>query len=288
MLGFSLSRIDNLSGRPIKHVSFGPEGEKTYKILMNSPSTETVEKPIYTEQELALVDLNHVPNHIIIIMDGNRRWAKAKGLPTEMGYWQGAEQLDVIVRAAVELRVAALTVYSFSTENWNRPKHEIETIMHLLEAYLNDKREELVEKGVRLNTIGDTGRLPNPVKKALAETLRATRNGDRIDLILALNYGGRDEIRRAFVKMSRAEKKGKLDWNEVTEQTISSYLDTASWKDPDLFIRPSGEHRVSNFLIWQISYSEIYVVDVLWPDFSPKNLLEAVIDYQRRHRRYGG
>ncbi|MDN3509411.1 MAG: isoprenyl transferase [Candidatus Neptunochlamydia sp.] len=255
---------------------------------MNSPSIETLEKPIYTEEEFALVDPKHVPNHIVIIMDGNRRWAKAKGLPPEMGHWQGATQLDIIVRAAVELGVKILTVYSFSTENWNRPKHEVEILMQLLETYLKNKKEILVKEGVRLNTIGDTSRLPDPVKKALAETMQATKNGDQIHLVLALNYGGRDEIRRAFVKMSQAEKERKLDWNEITEQTISSYLDTASWKDPDLFIRPSGEHRVSNFLIWQISYSEIYVTDVLWPDFSPKNLLEAVIDYQKRHRRYGG
>lgn len=255
---------------------------------MNSPSTETLEKPIYTEEEFALVDPKHVPNHIVIIMDGNRRWAKAEGLPPEMGHWQGAEQLDIIVRAAVELGVKTLTVYSFSTENWNRPKHEVEMLMQLLEAYLKNKKEVLVKEGVRLNTIGDTNRLPDLVKKALAETKQATKNGDQIDLVLALNYGGRDEIRRAVVKMSQAEKEGKLNWDEVTEQTISSYLDTASWKDPDLFIRPSGEHRVSNFLIWQISYSEIYVTDVLWPDFSPKDLLEAVIDYQKRHRRYGG
>lgn len=255
---------------------------------MNSPSTDTLEKPIYSEEEFALIDPEHVPKHIVIIMDGNRRWAVKKGLPPEMGHWQGAEQLDIIVRAAAELGVKVLTVYSFSTENWNRPKHEVEMLMQLLEAYLKNKKETLVKERVRLNTIGDTSRLPEPVKKALAETMQATKNGDQIDLVLALNYGGRDEIRRAFIKMGQAKEDGKLDWNQVTEQTIASYLDTAPWKDPELFIRPSGEQRVSNFLIWQISYSEIYVTDVLWPDFSPKNLLEAVIDYQTRNRRYGG
>ncbi|QVL57922.1 MAG: di-trans,poly-cis-decaprenylcistransferase [Simkaniaceae bacterium] len=255
---------------------------------MNSPSTETLEKPIFTEEEFALIDPTYVPNHIVIIMDGNRRWARRQGLPPEMGHWQGAEQLDIIVRAAAELGVKTLTVYSFSTENWNRSKHEVDMLMQLLEAYLKNKKEMLVKEGVRLNTIGDTDRLPEPVKKALTETMQATKNGDQIDLVLALNYGGRDEIRRAFMKMGQAEKEGKLDWNQVTEETISSYLDTATWKDPELFIRPSGEQRVSNFLIWQISYSEIYVTDVLWPDFSPKNLLEAVIDYQKRNRRYGG
>ncbi|MDJ0651395.1 MAG: isoprenyl transferase [Simkaniaceae bacterium] len=255
--------------------------------MINGLVTKTFEKPIYTEEEFALVDPKHIPNHIAIIPDGNRRWAKAKGLPPEMGHWQGAQQLDIIVRAAAELGIKVLTVYAFSTENWNRPKHEVEILMQLLEAYVKNKKQMLVKEGVRLNTIGNTSRLPGSTKKALAETEQATKNGDQIDFVLALNYGGRDEIRRAVVKMFQAKKGGKLNWDEVTEQTISSYLDTASWKDPELFIRPSGEYRVSNFLIWQISYSEMYVTDVLWPDFSPKNLLEAVIDYQKRHRRYG-
>ena len=193
---------------------------------MNSPSTETLATPIYTEEEFALIDPRYVPNHVVIIMDGNRRWAKAQGLPPEMGHWQGAEQLDIIVRAAAELGVKILTVYSFSTENWSRSKHEVEMLMQLLEAYLKNKKEVLVKEGVRLNTIGDTGCLPHPVQRAIAEAVQATKNGDRIELVLALNYGGRDEIRRAFVKMSQAEKEGKLQWNEVTEKTISSYLDT--------------------------------------------------------------
>ncbi len=255
---------------------------------MNSPSTETMEKPVYTEEEFALIDLEFVPKHVVIIMDGNRRWARKQGLPPEMGHWQGAEQLDIIVRAAAELGVKTLTVYSFSTENWNRPKHEVEMLMQLLEAYLINKRENLVKEGVRLNTIGKISLLPDSVKKTLNETIQATKNGDRIELVLALNYGGRDEIRRAFIKMNEACEQGKLNFKEITEETISSYLDTAPRGDPELFIRPSGEQRVSNFLIWQISYSEIYVTDVLWPDFSPKNLLEAVIDYQKRNRRYGG
>ncbi len=255
---------------------------------MNSPSTETIEKLIYSEEEFALIDPKLVPKHIVIIMDGNRRWAKKQGLPAEMGHWQGAEQLDIIVRAAAELGVKTMTVYSFSTENWNRPKHEVDMLMQLLEAYLINKKEGLVKEGVLLNTIGETSRLPDPVQKALRETMQATKNGDRIELVLALNYGGRDEIRRAFIKMNEASNQGKLDFDKITEKTISSFLDTASWPDPELFIRPSGEQRVSNFLIWQISYSEIYVTDVLWPDFSPKDLLEAVVDYQKRCRRYGG
>lgn len=254
---------------------------------MSNPSENILEAPIFIAEELALVDPENIPKHVVIIMDGNRRWAKREGLPPEMGHWQGAEQLDVIVRAAADLGVKILTVYSFSTENWNRPKAEVEMLMQLLEGYLINKKEELVKEGVRLNTIGDTDKLPEGVRAALNETIKATSQGSRIDLVLALNYGGRDEIRRAFVKMGEAHGRGELNWSDISEGTISSYLDTAPWGDPELFIRPSGEFRVSNFLIWQISYSEMYVTDVLWPEFSPKDLLYAIIEYQKRNRRYG-
>lgn len=255
---------------------------------MSSPSTEILEQPVYTESEFALIDLKHFPKHVALVMDGNRRWAEAQGLPPEMGHWQGAEKLDRIVRAAAELGVKTLTVYAFSTENWNRPQPEVDMLMQLLEAYLRNKRESLVREGVRLKAIGDIEGLPGPVKKALFESMQATKHENQIDLVLALNYGGRDDIRRAVIKMFQAEKGGSLNWNQITEETISSFLDTASLSDPDLLIRPSGEHRISNFLVWQIAYTEIYVTDVLWPDFSPRHLLEAVIDYQKRHRRYGG
>jgi len=254
---------------------------------MNSPDLETPEKPIYTEDEFAQIDLTNVPKHIAIVMDGNRRWAKKRGKPPEMGHWYGAEQLDNIVRAASDIGVKALTVYSFSTENWGRSQHEVDVLMQLLEAYLVNKREELVKEGVCLHAIGAIEKFPSNVKKALNDTIQATKNNDRIDLILALNYGGRDEIRRAFIKMRNEEVAGKLSLDEITEKTISSYLDTAKWPDPELLIRPSGESRLSNFLIWQSYYSEIYVTDVLWPDFSEKNLLEAIIEYQTRSRRFG-
>lgn len=254
---------------------------------MNSPTAQTIEKPIYSEEEFSRIDLENVPRHIVIIMDGNRRWARQKGKPAEMGHWFGAEQLDLIVRAASELGVKALTVYSFSTENWKRPSYEVEMLMQLLEAYLLNKREGLVKEGVRLQTIGNTSELPDNVQKVLNDTMQATKNNDRIDLVLALNYGGRDELRRAFLKMHEDIAKGTLKAEEVTESTISSYLDTAKWPDPELFIRPSGVLRISNFLIWQISYSEIYSTEVLWPDFSEKHLLEAVIEYQNRARRFG-
>ena len=254
----------------------------------NHLSMQALKQNIYTEKEVALLDLETIPEHIVIVMDGNRRWAKKRGLPVELGYSKGAKQLELIVKAAAEIGVKTLTAYSFSTENWNRSQLEIKIVIELLETYLKEKKTQLVQEGVRLSTIGDMSGLPFSLQQILHETTEATQFGDQIELVLALNYGGRDEIRRAFLRMVKAQQKGKLDWNEVTEQTIASYLDTASWKDPELFIRPSGEKRLSNFLIWQISYSELYVTDVLWPDFSPKNLLEAIIDFQKRNRRYGG
>ncbi|NGX51087.1 MAG: Ditrans,polycis-undecaprenyl-diphosphate synthase ((2E,6E)-farnesyl-diphosphate specific) [Chlamydiae bacterium] len=246
------------------------------------------EKPLYSEEDFASIDPKLIPEHIAIAMDGNRRWARKYGKSVESGHWQGAEQLDAIVRASADLGVKTLTVYSFSTENWKRSRREVELLMQLLEAYLINKREVLVKEGVRLHTIGDISRLPDSLQRQLEESKRATKSCDRIDLVLALNYGGRDEVRRAFLKMSHAAEAGELDWESVTEATISSYLDTAQWPDPELYIRPSGVQRLSNFLIWQISYTEIVVMDTLWPDFSPKDLLEAVIEYQRRQRRFGG
>lgn len=254
---------------------------------MNHPSEDTLEKPIYTEEEFSQIDHSVIPKHVAIIMDGNRRWARKQGKKGEMGHWYGAERLDHIVRAAAELGIKTLTVYSFSTENWSRPPHEVEMLMQLLEAYLINKREELVKEGVRLHAIGDIAALPSFVQKALEETKQVTKSGGRINLVLALNYGGRDEIRRAILKMSEEVNKGTLRWEALTEKMISSYLDTSRWPDPELFIRPSGELRLSNFLIWQTSYSEIYVTDVLWPDFSEKDLLKAIMIYQQRSRRFG-
>ena len=255
---------------------------------MNDPALKEVENSIYSEEDFALIDPKCIPQHVAIVMDGNRRWAKNKGKLIGSGHWQGAEQLDLIIRACAELGVKVLTVYSFSTENWKRSEKEVKLLMQLLKAYLSSKRETLVKEGVRLHTIGDLSRFPINLQKQLHETKQATQNCSRLDLVLALNYGGRDEVRRAFLKMSKAAQKGELNWENITEQTISSYLDTARWPDPELFIRPSGVQRVSNFLIWQISYSEIVVTDTLWPDFSHKDLLQAIIEYQGRQRRFGG
>lgn len=240
-------------------------------------------KTIYSNNELARVDLKKIPKHIAIVMDGNRRWAKQKGLPLMMGHWEGAEALSDIVKGAAELGVKTLTVFAFSTENWKRPKEEVEDLMNIFELYLKRKKELMVGDGVRLDAIGDLTKLPPRVRDALNDTIRATANCDRINLVLALNYGGRDEIRRAVVKMLEE----KIEPDQVTEDCIAKYLDTWAFGDPELLIRTSGEMRVSNFLLWQISYTEIISTPVLWPDFTSKELFEAVVTYQNRSKRMG-
>ena len=258
----------------------------TSLILDEAP--QKTSQVIYSPEALALVDLEKVPKHIAIIMDGNRRWAKQQGMPPMMGHWKGAETLRHIVRAASELGVRALTVYSFSTENWLRPKEEVEALMHLFEVYLSQQRESMVEEGVCLQTIGDVSLLPKTVREELALSKSATEHCKKIDLVLAMNYGGRDDIRRAFIRMAEDIEKGILLTSEITEERISQHLDTAPWPDPDLLIRPSGEHRQSNFLLWQLCYSEFYYTSVCWPDFDETDLLETVLEYQRRQRRFGG
>lgn len=245
-------------------------------------------KPIYTPQELALLDLQKIPKHIAIIPDGNRRWAKRYLFSPEKGHQQGAEAVTAIVNAAISLGIKVITIYSFSTENWQRPKREITLLMHLLKSYLIKQRPNMIRDGVRLNTIGTLTAFPPDLVQVVNDSKAATSHGTKIDLVLALNYGGRDEIRRAIHSIIDDYEAQRVKKESLTEELIGRYLDTARWKDPDLLIRTSGEQRVSNFLLWQISYSEIYTTPVLWPDFSSKHLLEALIDYQKRERRIGG
>lgn len=256
--------------------------------MSDKMSARTLEEPdikaIYTPEEMSFIDPLRVPKHIAIIMDGNRRWAKQKGIPPMMGHWEGAEALTDIIKAATELGIQTLTVYAFSTENWGRPAGEVEDLMNIFELYLIRKKELMIKDGVRLNAIGDLSRLPERVLTAFYQTKKATEHCDRINLVLALNYGGRDEIRRAVVQLI----KSGIDPDLLTEETIGKYLDTSLFGDPDLLIRTSGEMRVSNFLLWQISYAEIFSTDVHWPDFSSKNLLEAIQVFQKRSRRLGG
>ena len=254
---------------------------------MNDPTLNSVLDPIYSEEDFALIDPKLVPHHIAIIMDGNRRWAKKYGHPFEVGHWQGSERLDCIVRAAAELGIKVVTTYAFSTENWGRPQEEVDMLMQILEAYLINKRERLVKEGVRLHAIGDLSKLPEGIVDAMQDTLEATEKCDKIDLVIAVNYGGRDEICRAVTKIVEKIETGALKKEDITRDLIADHLDTAKWPDPDLVIRTSGENRMSNFLTWQAAYSEILVTDVLWPEFSDTNLLQAVLEFQKRNRRFG-
>ncbi len=243
---------------------------------------------VYSEEDVSLINRATIPHHVAIIMDGNRRWAKQQGLPSIMGHWKGAETLTNIVRAAAELGIKVLTVYAFSTENWSRSQEEIDALMHLFRVYLVEQREPMIREGVRLRMIGDLSRIPEEVVKELECSHSLTAHGKKIDLVLAFNYGGRDDIRRAMVAMLKDYDEGKFGKGDITESMISRYLDTAPWPDPEMLIRTSGEKRQSNFLLWQLCYTEFYHTDVLWPDFSDRNLLEAVMEYQRRQRRAGG
>ncbi len=229
-----------------------------------------------------------MPKHVAIIMDGNRRWAAARGLEPISGHLSGAETLVDIVEEAITIGVDVLTVYSFSTENWARPAEEIDDLMSLFRIYLKKMHHIMLKKNIRFETIGDLTSFPDDLKYIIFETKRATSSGNKITLILALNYGGRDDLKRAFVKMIDDIQSNKLCKSDISEQVISKYLDTHEFADPDLLIRSGGDSRVSNFLIWQIAYSEMYISDVLWPDFTKKNFNDAILEYQRRERRLGG
>ncbi|MBX9923090.1 MAG: di-trans,poly-cis-decaprenylcistransferase [Rhabdochlamydiaceae bacterium] len=237
---------------------------------------------------MANVRLGLIPEHVAIIMDGNRRWAKLRGFPPVYGHWKGAEVLTEILRFASKLGVKVLTVYAFSTENWSRSPKEIDQLMRLISFYLRKKRKSMIEESVRLETIGDLSRLPDFVREKLRQVKEDTASGSKIRLVLALNYGSRDEIKRAVEKIADDLKSEKIVRNQISEELISSYLDTASLGDPSLFIRTSGEQRLSNFLLWQLSYTEVYLTKVLWPDFKPIDLLDAIFEFQRRERRLGG
>jgi undecaprenyl diphosphate synthase len=230
-----------------------------------------------------------IPHHVAIIPDGNRRWAMNQNTDNVVqGHLAGVEKVMDIVEAAADIGIKVLTFYTFSTENWQRPKLEVDALMDILESYLVDQRPRMLASGVRLNTIGDIKGLPQRVQEKLKETLEATSHCSRIDLILALNYGSRDEIKRAVGLILDDYSLQRLKREDLTEKLIGNYLDTAKWPDPDLFIRASGEQRISNFLLWQLSYTELYMPHVLWPDFTPHHLFEAIVHYQKRQRRFGG
>ena len=232
--------------------------------------------------------LANLPTHVAIIMDGNGRWAKQRHLPRVEGHRVGAESVRIIVRAAGELGIKYLTLYAFSIENWQRPKDEVDTLMKYLARYLKNEIGELNRNNVRLEAIGQIYRLPEFVQAQLQNTRAALARNNGLTLILALSYGGRTEIVEAIRRLAHKVKAGQLDPEEINEQAVAQHLYTHSYPDPDLLIRTSGELRISNFLLWQISYAEFVVTSTLWPDFRKAQLYEALEEYTRRHRRYGG
>ncbi len=223
------------------------------------------------------------PRHVAIIMDGNRRWAKARGLPTLAGHWQGADALVEVVAKAPDYGVRILTVFGFSTENWHRSQEEIDALFHVLHQFLISQRVRMVKEGVCLRSIGDTSRLPPELQAVLRETEEITSKGKRIDLVLALSYGGRDEMVRAIKRI----RDSNIATQDIDEQLVTDFLDTRSWPDPDLVIRTSGEMRISNFILWQMAYAELYFTQTLWPDYQPSHLEEAIGEYLGRKRRKG-
>jgi undecaprenyl diphosphate synthase len=240
----------------------------------------------FTEHELDVLRAGDIPRHIAVIPDGNRRWAQQQALGCHIGHQRGGQTLITIIQAAKELGIKVLSCYCFSTENWSRPQLEVHAFMWLFNNFLLEQCPLMVSSGIRVGAIGDTEQLPGYLQRTLAQVVKATAHCRDFDVVLALNYGSRNEICRA-VRRLITDPQQKLLPEQISEELLASYLDTAPWGDPDLLIRASGEHRLSNYLLWQLSYTEIYVSDVLWPDFTAAHLLEALLDFQTRQRRLG-
>jgi undecaprenyl diphosphate synthase len=228
-----------------------------------------------------------IPRHVAIIMDGNGRWAQARGQSRIEGHRQGLESVRAVVRAAHELGIQVLTLYAFSLENWNRPKFEVDELMRLLEYYLEAELDEVMRNGIRLRAMGRLDRLPPSVQERVDRAVERTRDNREMQLVFAVSYGGRAEIVDAARRLLRDSEHGKVDPEQLDEKSFAAYLYDPEIPDPDLLIRTGGEKRVSNFLLWQIAYTEIFITDVHWPDFRKSHLVDALLDYQGRERRYG-
>jgi len=238
---------------------------------------------------MSLVDLDskRLPRHVAIIMDGNGRWASGRGLPRIEGHRRGKEAVRAVVETARSLGIPYLSLYAFSTENWNRPQKEVDALMGLLRRYLATELRKMMRNQIRLLAIGNLDRLPAAVQDALRRNMEATRNNTGMTVVLAVSYGGREELAAAMRTMAREVQNGTLDPASINERTVSAHLSTAGIPDPDLLIRTSGEMRVSNFLLWQIAYSELLVTPTLWPDFGEAEFVAALSHYQGRERRFG-
>ena len=236
---------------------------------------------------LEQIDKSTIPQHIAVIMDGNGRWAKLHGKPRIFGHKNGVTAVKEITEAAAELGVKYLTLYAFSTENWNRPKLEVSALMHLLVETVKGEMKTLNENSIKLNAIGDIKKLPAKTYNALLDGIDDTVDNDRMTLTLALNYSSRWEITQAMKHIAEKVRQGDIHTEQITDQMISQHMTTHDMPDPDLLIRTSGEHRVSNYLLWQIAYTEFYFTDVFWPEFRKVHLHEAIYNFQQRERRYG-
>ncbi len=236
----------------------------------------------------SLIDKERLPRHIGIIMDGNGRWAKKRGLPRSLGHSAGAKTFDKIIDFAGNFGIKIVTVYAFSTENWSRPKEEVDALMELLCDYLENGLKKLEGKDTKVKIIGDIESLPEKIKKGIFHIEESTKDGKSMLVQIAVNYGGRLEIVSAAKKASEMVKAGEIEPDDITEELMSSLMYNPEVPDPDLIIRPSGELRLSNFLLWGSAYSELWFSDILWPDFTGEDLLKAIYDYQQRQRRFGG
>lgn len=233
------------------------------------------------------IDLGNLPKHVAVIMDGNGRWAKKKGAARIFGHRNAIKAVREASEGCAELGVECLTLYAFSTENWARPKIEVDGLMSLLVSTINDEYSTLMENNIRLHSIGEINQLPANAREKLLDTQEKTSGNTGLNLILALNYSGRWDILNATKKIGEKVRKGEIISEEMTNEIFQSHLSTASFPDPELLIRTSGEKRISNFLLWQMAYTELFFTDVLWPDFRKKDLHEAIISYQQRERRFG-
>jgi len=233
------------------------------------------------------IDKNNLPKHLAIIMDGNGRWAKQKGFIRAIGHENGTKSVRITVEACAKLGIENLTLYAFSTENWKRPKIEVDTLMRLLVNSLKSELKTLQENDIKLNSIGALEKLPKSIYKELNEVIELTKNNTRMTLTLALSYGSREELLNVVKNISDKVKNNIISIDSIDESIINQHLYTHNLPDVDLLIRTSGEHRISNFLLWQIAYAEFYFIDILWPDFKENDLYEAIISYQKRERRFG-
>ncbi len=233
------------------------------------------------------IDLNKVPQHVAIIMDGNGRWAKKRNKDRIFGHREGVNSAKAVVEAAGELGIKYLTLYAFSSENWSRPKEEVEALMSLLVQGIRDELDNFIEKNIRIQVIGDLSKLQTEVRQAVEESIEKTKNNAALNVVIALSYGSRDEIVHAVREIARKVKEGDLDIEDITQNTVSEHLYTSEIPDPDFLIRTSGEQRISNFLLWQISYTELYFTPILWPDFKKEEFFDAIYNYQQRERRFG-